>query len=143
MGGEGGRLTSEGFATESSPRRCRQRPAQAFLVARDRTTRIRSVAEPWGLADRSKFSEKDHLSLQYGNKILKATIKILYLLLELRIPAIMENPRSSRMWSACMFVGAHVCMHACMYVCMYVCMSVCEVYVFMLKTYTFLFARRI
>ncbi len=56
------------------------------------------MAEPWGLADRSKFSEKDHLSLQYGNKILKATIKILYLLLELRIPAIMENPRSSRMW---------------------------------------------
>ncbi len=37
-------------------------------------------------------------SLEFGNKIAKASIRILNLLLELRIPAILENPRSSRMW---------------------------------------------
>ena len=73
-------------------------PCTSFSVARDRTCQIRSMLEPWGLLNQSKFSEKDIKSLRNGNSIAKAVIKILYLIMELRIPAILENPRSSRFW---------------------------------------------
>ena len=73
-------------------------PCAAFSVARDRTCQIRSVNEPWGLIDRSKFSRNVLLSLEHGNCIAKATIKVLNLCLGFTIPAILENPHSSRLW---------------------------------------------
>ena len=73
-------------------------PCTSFSVARDRTCQIRSMLEPWGLLNQSKFSEKDIKSLRNGNSIAKAVIKMLHLIMELRIPAILENPRSSRFW---------------------------------------------
>ncbi len=63
-------------------------PCASFSVARDRTRQIRSVREPWGLSDRTGWSQKDLKSIEIGNKIAKASIRILNLLLELRIPAI-------------------------------------------------------
>ena len=73
-------------------------PCTSFTVARARTCIIRTKAQPWGLADRSLFSANDLASLENGNKIMKAVVKILNALTQALVPWILENPRSSRMW---------------------------------------------
>ena len=73
-------------------------PCTSFSVARDRTCIIRTKDEPWGLQDRSKFSERDLASLELGNKITRSLIKIMNAMVQARTPFILENPRSSRLW---------------------------------------------
>ena len=72
-------------------------PCTSFSVARDRTRVIRTAVQPWGV-DMTGASENDVKSLISGNATCWATIKILRALNAQRIPWIMENPHSSRIW---------------------------------------------
>ena len=70
-------------------------PCTSFSIARDRTAVIRTRGEPWGV---KLVSDKDRERLELGNKCARATIRILKLCLKYHVPAILENPFSSKLW---------------------------------------------
>ena len=72
-------------------------PCTSFSVARDRTKQLRSWDKPWGIWD-IELSEKERDSLLAGNRCCRAALHIIKWLDELRLPWILEHPRSSRCW---------------------------------------------
>ena len=58
-------------------RACIAIPCTNLSIARDRTMKIRSEEEPWGVKDRSGFSVNDHYALDNGNKILVAVFRFI------------------------------------------------------------------
>ena len=72
-------------------------PCTSFSIARNRTHVIRTPAEPWG-ANLGTASPKDIACLHSGNATLIATIKLIKLFNRHKIPWIMENPATSRIW---------------------------------------------
>eukprot|EP00959_Pyramimonas_sp_CCMP1952_P115006 2404296-Pyramimonas_sp.AAC.1 len=49
----------------------------SFSIARMRIRFIRTSSQPWGVADISEFSVNDHAALQRGNKLPRATLRII------------------------------------------------------------------
>ena len=72
-------------------------PCTSFSRARDRTRVIRSQTHPWG-CNLAGASERDLQSLELGNATAWATIQIIKQLNKYRVPWIMENPSTSRIW---------------------------------------------
>ena len=69
-----------------------------FSIARMRTRFIRTSKQPRGADDRSDFSEKDHAALKRGNRLLRATLRIIGTLGMYRTLWFLEKPYSSLMW---------------------------------------------
>ena len=72
-------------------------PCTSLTIARDRTFPIRSRTQPWG-TDVTLASDRDRASLDIGNQLIRAVIRILKHLNRHRIPWVLENPHSSRLW---------------------------------------------
>ena len=72
-------------------------PCTSFSCARDRTRVIRSREAPWGLEGPS-LSSNDRASLAAGNATCWATVLLLRHLNRHRVPWILENPWSSKLW---------------------------------------------
>ena len=72
-------------------------PCTSFSIARNRTSVIRTAEEPWGITTRA-LNEREQTAIDNGNKTTRATIRILRVLNRARVPWILENPASSRMW---------------------------------------------
>eukprot|EP00959_Pyramimonas_sp_CCMP1952_P458885 9477361-Pyramimonas_sp.AAC.1 len=72
-------------------------PCTSLTIARDRTFQIRSRTQPWG-TDLTDATDRDRASLETGNKIIRAVLRILRHLNRYKIPWILENPSTSRLW---------------------------------------------
>jgi hypothetical protein len=70
-------------------------PCTSFSIARDRTSRIRSALYPWGLPD---LTPHNMIVVKEGNRCLQATIRIILCLHRHKLPWILENPQTSRIW---------------------------------------------
>ena len=73
-------------------------PCSSFSRARDRPggpPPLRSNACVLGLPG---LSDKDALKVQLGNKLMRFSVSVLILCRRLVIPAVMENPATSRLW---------------------------------------------
>ena len=70
-------------------------PCSSFSVARDRTMVIRSKLFPWGLPDLPPH-EQD--KIRVGNCCIRSTLKIISWLDSWRLPWILENPYTSKVW---------------------------------------------
>eukprot|EP00959_Pyramimonas_sp_CCMP1952_P178950 3740992-Pyramimonas_sp.AAC.1 len=57
-----------------------------------RTRFIRTSSQPWGVTDRSDFSARDHAALQRGNKLPRATLRIIRVLDFCQIPWFFGKP---------------------------------------------------
>eukprot|EP00959_Pyramimonas_sp_CCMP1952_P413155 8657675-Pyramimonas_sp.AAC.1 len=53
---------------------------------------------PWGVKDRGQFSDKDHVALRRGNRLMKATLRLTRVSNRYHIPWFLEDPYSSMMW---------------------------------------------
>ena len=70
-------------------------PCTTFSRARDRTAVIRDRFFPWG---KPGVSDKDAAKLKVGNACLRASLKLIRCALKGKVPFIMENPWSSKIW---------------------------------------------
>ncbi len=70
-------------------------PCASFSIARDRTLQIRSKDQPYGLPGLSPEMQK---VVDTGNTTALAAAKICRWLYNARVPFILENPHSSRIW---------------------------------------------
>lgn len=70
----------------------------SFSVARDRAKVIRNRTYPWGLP-KIFLTEAERDKVRAGNSIFRFCIQLVQLLLERKIPFILENPRSSKCWN--------------------------------------------
>ena len=68
-------------------------PCTTFSAARDRTHAIRNRTHPWGIPN---LSERDQLKIKEGNANMRANIRFLRACLRAGVPAIMENPATSK-----------------------------------------------
>ena len=71
-------------------------PCATFSVARDGSSKIRSHEVPWGLEG---LGEKQQIAVEIGNSLARATLTIVAACLATKTPAIVENPRSSRLFA--------------------------------------------
>eukprot|EP00959_Pyramimonas_sp_CCMP1952_P346150 7250176-Pyramimonas_sp.AAC.1 len=71
-------------------------PCTSLTIARDRTFQIRSRTQPWG-TDLTNATDRDRASLETGNRIIRAVLRILRHLNRFKIPWILENPSTSRL----------------------------------------------
>ncbi len=70
-------------------------PCSSFSPARDRTRVVRSRDFPYGLPD---LPAHEQVKVDIGNNCVKSALKIISWLDKRKIPWILENPRSSKMW---------------------------------------------
>ena len=70
-------------------------PCTSFSIARDRTLQIRSKDLPYGLPDLSSEMQR---VVDTGNATALAAEKICRWLYDARVPLVLENPHSSRIW---------------------------------------------
>ena len=70
-------------------------PCTTFSGARDRNSRIRSRRFPWGLPD---LPERLQAQVLQGNRLARATLRILRACLANGTPAVLENPATSRLF---------------------------------------------
>ena len=70
-------------------------PCTSFSIARDRTLQIRSKDQPYGLPGLSPEMQK---VVDTGNTTALAAAKICRWLYDARVPFVLENPHSSRIW---------------------------------------------
>ena len=73
-------------------------PCHSFSGARDRTSAIRSRDFPWGLPD-NLLTQADREKVTMGNLCARATLKFIQACDTRRIPWIVENPHSSKLWT--------------------------------------------
>ena len=73
-------------------------PCTSFSLARNRTRVVRTSQFPWGLPDKSDWTDNDINSVKVGNKLARFTLQVLHLCQELSIPWCLENPFSSHLF---------------------------------------------
>ena len=73
-------------------------PCASFSLAVSRSGRaIRSTEYPRGPPDKLTLKESERV--QMGNAVLDASLSIIRLCVQLKVPAILENPKTSYLWS--------------------------------------------
>ena len=70
-------------------------PCASFSIARDRTAVTRNIEFPWGVPNPS---DKDAEKIRVGNELARFSIKVFKTARRLGLPAITENPFSSKLW---------------------------------------------
>ena len=70
-------------------------PCSSFSVARDRTLVVRDKSHPWGLPG---LPSHEQAKVEVGNKCVTSALYVIRWLDEQKLPWILENPHSSKMW---------------------------------------------